>query len=366
MNPIDPQVGKNYEDFWMSRNDRGIMYLTYGKPGEGPARFLKPWMPEGRGWNIAVSHEYYMKTGDLSRVTEALDYVEGELDAIGYAAEGYRGWWYNLGPGVVAAFLSGFSRFAEHSVWFELDKPMEYSAIKAIDPQAVNRVARCTREVAEMIVKRFGGNTIISQTDLGGVVDILASLRRTGQLLLDCADSPEEIVASLPVIEQAWKNHFAYFDRLFSAANAGWRSTWIPILSGKPFYSSQCDFCFMISPSMFRELVLPSLSREAEFLGRVVYHLDGPGEVPHLDMLCSIPEIKVIQWTSGAGEAEVWDEKWHPLYKRIIDHGKKILLFYHGDEALVRKLYTKFPAKEFCLVLHAPGEKQARIIESLR
>jgi 5-methyltetrahydrofolate--homocysteine methyltransferase len=122
----------------------------------------------------------------------------------------------------------------------------------------------------------------------------------------------------------------------------------------------------MISPAMFRDLVLPSLTREAAFLGRVSYHLDGPGEVPHADMICSIPDVQIIQWTPGAGEPESWDEKWYPLYKRIIDHGKKILIFYTADEGLVRKLYSKFPAKEFCLTMHARSEKEARVFEALR
>jgi 5-methyltetrahydrofolate--homocysteine methyltransferase len=354
-----------YEEFWNGRNTRGIINCSYTRPGKDPESLAKSWMPAARGWTIAVALDHYIRTGDKSCIPEALDYVEAGFGNVGYAAEGFPAWWFNLGPGVVAAFLTGFSRFVDHSVWFELDQPMDFAAIRALDPVRITEYASKTREVAGMIVERFGGKVLLSQTDLGGVVDILASLRRTEQLLFDCADSANDVKSCLPIIESSWLGHFRHFDKVFSAANDGARSSWIPLLSREAFYPSQCDFCYMISPDMFREFVFHSLARESKAVGRIVYHLDGPGEVPHLDMICSIPEIRVVQWTAGAGEVDVWDEKWFPLYKRIIDHGKKIFLFYHGDESLIRRLYSKFPAKEFCLSIYAPDEDAARRIEAL-
>jgi len=359
------QIVAQYEEFWQGTNDKPLLNLSYTDNKKDINNFIKPWMPSEYGWSMAVAYEKFLKTGEISYVTEALDYYEAEIDNVECCASGFKRYWYNLGPGVVASFISGFFKFAQHSVWFELDSSMSFNKIRTYHSDYINEYGKKALEIAKVIVDRFKDKIIIAQTDLGGVVDILASLRRTEQLLFDCIDNPEEIKTSLPVIESIWREYFLRFDRIFAEANKGLRSSWIPLLSKQPFYPLQCDFCYMLSPEIFEDIVFPSLKRDALFLKRAVYHLDGPGELPFIDMLCSIPEIKVIQWTAGAGEKPEWDEKWFSLYKKIIDKGKKVFLFFHHDKELVKRLFSKLPSKEFCLSIHAPDYKTASDIEQL-
>ena len=58
----------------------------------------------------------------------------------------------------------------------------------------------------------------------------------------------------------------------------------------------QCDLSYMISPQMFGRFVLPELAASCRRLGNPAYHLDGPGEIPHVDMLLSIPELRAMQY----------------------------------------------------------------------
>ena len=98
------------------------------------------------------------------------------------------------------------------------------------------------------------------------------------------------------------------------------------IPSEKPWYPIQCDFCYMISPDQFEEFVLPHILKQVEYMPRSIYHLDGQGEIPHLDMLLDIPDLTGIQWVAGAGQAPLTDEKWFDIYRKIQDKKKNLVL----------------------------------------
>ena len=56
---------------------------------------------------------------------------------------------------------------------------------------------------------------------------------------------------------------------------------------------------------MFEEFVLHTLQRDCLALTNTLYHLDGEGELRHLDRLLSIPALKAVQWVPGAGKPNV-------------------------------------------------------------
>ena len=78
---------------------------------------------------------------------------------------------------------------------------------------------------------------------------------------------------------------------------------WMNIPSSKPWYPIQCDFCYMISPEQFEEFVLPHLVEQVEHMERSVYHLDGVGELTHLDTILDIEGLTAIQWIPGGGRS---------------------------------------------------------------
>jgi hypothetical protein len=82
----------------------------------------------------------------------------------------------------------------------------------------------------------------------------------------------------------------------------------------------QSDFSYMISPRMFQHFVLPSLTSWCDALDYAFYHLDGPGQVKHLDVLLSIPRLRGIQWVPGEGRPPA--HEWLPLLRRVRDAGK--------------------------------------------
>ena len=62
------------------------------------------------------------------------------------------------------------------------------------------------------------------------------------------------------------------------------------------------------------------------------YHLDGIGQLAHLDSLLSLPNLQGIQWVPGEGEPVLRD--WSEVYAKISKAGKKLQVYYNLDKYL--------------------------------
>ena len=65
----------------------------------------------------------------------------------------------------------------------------------------------------------------------------------------------------------------------------------------------QRDFAYMIGPDTFDEFIVPELTASSGRLQRPFYHLDGKGELVHLDRILAIPGPAGVQWIPGDGAA---------------------------------------------------------------
>ena len=114
-------------------------------------------------------------------------------------------------------------------------------------------------------------------------------------------------------------------------------------MSKSPSYILQCDFCYMIGTGMFREFVLPTLMRDCESLPHTIYHLDGVGELNHLDDILGIEKLDAVQWVYGDGKPGA--RHWLDVYEKIAAAGKRQMIvgsiedFAHVSQAIGRGLY---------------------------
>jgi len=132
-------------------------------------------------------------------------------------------------------------------------------------------------------------------------------------------------------ITKLWIRYYDELDDIIRPACRG-TSAWAPIWSTGKTYMLQCDFAYMISPAMFRRFVVPDLAACCEHLDHGFYHLDGKGQIPHLDHLLSIPRLKGIQWIPGRGNPS--SDHWLDLLKRIRDGGKLCQVYVTPEGAL--------------------------------
>lgn len=270
---------------------------------------------------------------------EVIDRYQVRLEHTLYFGDAFPKWWPNYGPGVVAAFLGANVTYDWDTVWFS---PGQEKPITAEQPchdennPWWQRVKDLTRTAAD----RWGGNVSVGYTDLGGNLDIIASLRSSQKLLIELVDEPEEVARLVGEITRLWLRYYDELSAIIQPRSRG-TSPWAPIWSPGRCYMMQSDLSYMISPRMFERYVLPDLQACCAAMQHRFYHLDGKGEIAHLDHLLGLKELDGIQWIPGDGAPP--PEEWLPLLKRIIDGGKLCQLYVspQGARTIVRELGGK-------------------------
>jgi hypothetical protein len=92
-------------------------------------------------------------------------------------------------------------------------------------------------------------------------------------------------------------------------------------------------------------------------------HLDGKGQIRHLDLLLSLEHLRGIQWIPGDGAPPA--EEWLPLLKRIREGGKLCQVYVTADAA--RKIIKELGGKGFALEIvdDLIRDQAERLVEEL-
>ena len=313
-----------YEKFWnrepLSRPILNISAFA-GEPYRKPESLEEKWLDEGYILDAAI-HKHRNSY---------------------YVAEGVPSLFTNLGPGCLAACIGGNYELNDRTVWFDRHPIIDdWEAPPTIQCNPDSEMWRHVERIQDKTLSCDEINTSI--TDIGGILDIICSLRGTENMLYDLYDYPDEVKKCTELVTELW---FRAFDRQVEKIRGAGQTfnNWINIPSSKPWYPLQCDFSYMISPAQFEEFVLPHLVAQVNHMERSVYHLDGVGEIPHLDMLLDIDGLTGIQWVAGGGQPPLTDERWLSLYRKIQEKGKNLILMsglsirdLKGSERLVKSL----------------------------
>jgi len=269
---------------------------------------------------------------------QVIDFFQNNLENRYFFGDALPRWWPNFGPGIVAGFLGAnvHCRPEQGTVWFDVDQQMPIEDLSfEFNPE--NAWWRRVKDLTGTAVERFKSQVSVCHTDLGGSLDILASFRTANQLLMDFYDAPGQVLRLCNEITGAW---LRYYDELYNIIQPSGRGTsnWAEVWSPGKCYMFQSDLSYMISPKMFEEFVMPDLSEGFAKMDHTFYHLDGKGQIAHLDLLLSMEELDGIQWIPGAGEPP--PEEWLPLLKRIRERGKlcQVYVTAEGARKIVREI----------------------------
>ena len=271
--------------------------------------------------------------GDFSKspedVIEEMDYNIRNTECYGDAYP--FAYWAFFGAGTVASYLgSPVEPSAKtDTVWMHpLPGEPELKDIHlTLDPK--NPWYNRCKDLYWAAVKKWRGKVLIGMNDLGGELDIIASLVGTERLLYELLDEPEEVARLCREVHEIWLKVYWEFMGILSENNYLF-GDWLGLLSKTPYYTQQCDFSYMISPKMFNEFVFPYLEDTAARLTHSLYHLDGKGELPHLDKIMSIDKIQAIQWQPGDGAG--FGYKWIEVYRHIRAAGKKMHIISSNED----------------------------------
>lgn len=325
---------RDVEAWWAGELPRPLVYLAVTDPVPLPRRF-----------------GYFTNYPESMSADEIVDLYEPALAATRWYGDAFPWIWCNFGPGMLAGFLGSRVQSVtdpSETVWFS---PARRVPIGELDLRydAENRWWKRVRAVSEAFASRFGPGLVFGHTDLGGNLDVLASFLETEGLLYELTDHPEEVDRLVGEITALWLRYYDEQAALLRRLGTRGTSSWAPILSPGSTYMLQSDFCYMISPAMFERFVMPDLTACCEHLDHAFYHLDGEGELPHLDKLLSIPRLRGIQWVPGDGKPR--PEGWPELLKRIRDGGKLCQVSVTPEGA--RRIVREVGGRGFLFVLSA-------------
>lgn len=313
------KVRQTYHQWWAGELDRPIIPVElYGRDPGRP-------QPAAPLLDQSTCH-------DFSWSPEALiDRLDYELESKLFLGDAFP--FINLdvfGPGVGAAFMGAKLDNSSGRVWFwqPADLPIQEIHIE-YDPH--NSWFCRLKELCSAAMQRWQGQVLVSMTDLGGNLDLVATFVTTEKLLLALYDAPDQVLRLLWEAHEAWHRYYSEINDLLQPVNPGY-SDWSSIYSDQPSYMLQCDFSYMVSPRMFRQFVLPELQATCRRLPRSFYHLDGIGQIPHLDQVLSIAELDGVQWVPGDGKPDCGH--WPEIYQKIQAAGKKMQLIVGGFPAI--------------------------------
>ena len=312
------QTKDNYRKWWAGELDRPLINVSLS--GRDPGR-PEPELP---------FHGYTAFYDESVSAEEIVDRWLYNIQCQYFPGDSFPNARCNFGPGVIAAFLGLTlqSSMEAGTVWYHPETVSEIADIHLkFDPE--NRWFLRVTDIARTAVERFDGLIQVNGTDLGGNLDVLSSFRPGELLCMDLYDSPEEVERLTWEIHEMWWRYFEALDEVLQPANPGY-TAWAPIYSEEPYYMTQCDFCYMIAPNMFDKFVKPELAATCKRLTNPFYHLDGPGQLPHLDSLLEIAELKGVQWIPGAGQPDI--TQWPEVYKKIHKAGKLIQIYDNQNE----------------------------------
>ncbi len=312
-------------------------------------------------YGIFVSYDIIHKWADKGYDHEyLLEKVERQAASTYYGGDIIPFFRLNLGPGSLASYLGCQANFADDTVWFGPPILHNWNSFK-IQFNPHNTLWKVTKELTLLASKRGKDKFLVSFADLGGVMDIIASLVGTEKLCLDLLRYPNKVKELRNHIVKVW---IECYDELFNIVKKNQKGTlgWLPVLSPGKTYPLQCDFSAMISPEMYEEFVAPEIQTLARHLDNVSYHLDGPDAVKHLDIILDIPEIDAIQWvpgvpSQGTGSAIPWISMLRKIQKR-----KKSLYIYASEPGQVERLISELSPEGLLICTSCDSEEEARCL----
>lgn len=241
---------------------------------------------------------------------------------------------YMRSTGVLGAYLGQdyHININQGTIWF---KEMKGKELTEIVPKLDVTMPLYQRslDLIKAFSNYYGDDIALGIANLGGMMDIVESMRGANNSLMDLYDDPDEILRLNDNIYEAFKQAYQEMIDAIDLNNTLGYTGWISLLSQKPYFISQCDFCCMVGPEQFDEFIIDTLKKEVALIERSFYHLDGPGAIRHLDRIIECG-FKGIQWINGAGSKPLNDPCWNEIYQKVHDANLLLQVNISGKEEL--------------------------------
>lgn len=320
-----------WRKFWARENERPLICarnLSTKIPSPYPLTYY-------RGW-----HEEYRR--------ELFDNIDAFFQDSQFHAEAIPFFPSSLGPDSFAAALGGTLTFIPEQLSTNWMHPFvsnwtDFSC--SMEQIRLNDSYRKWVSFAKELAEAGKGKYFAGVADLHSGMDALSAMRGPEMLCLDLFDDPNGVAEAMRQVRRVYADLYIDLQKARSVGATEGSLGWIPSWSEGRFAVTQCDFGCMISVEDFVQYQLPAIREELDFLDNSIYHLDGPGNLRHLDTLLQLEKLDGIQWVSGAGEKPMW--QWTEVLHKIKDAGK-LMQIHDLEIADVKYVHRKLGGYRGC------------------
>jgi len=345
------ETQEKFTNYWQQQNTGRPLMIVVAKKEEA-----KPLPTELKAVDMVDKYQ------DANRmVARYRHFCENHL----FLAESFPNMSVDFGPGSIAAYLGSDIEFRPDTIWFtEVVDDWEETPKLTFDPE--NKWFQRHIKLYKDIHKQAAGDFLIPIPDLMENIDVLVSLRGGQNTIYDLIDEPkivEERIAEVSDVYFEYYNHF--YEIIKDPVDESCAYTVFQIWGKGKTGKIQCDFSALMSPAQFHDFIKEPLRAQAKQLNNVLYHLDGPDAIKHLDALMEIEEIDALQWTSGDHGPDGTLEDWYVIYDKARLAGKSLWIkIYTGDldEQIrgVDKLVARYGSHSMLLHFDIMSEADAK------
>lgn len=309
---------QRFDDYWKCQNTgRPIMRVTGIKPEYDPYG-----LPAGLK-SKDMEDKYMNAQGIVNRFRHYCETHE-------FLGESFPNLNADFGPGSIAGYLGSEIVFQDKTVWFEpCVEDWEGCKPLVFDPENIWFKKHIT--LFDECKKLIGNDFPIAIPDLMENVDVLASLRGAQELIYDMIDEEEEVVRRVQQITDVYQKYYDAFYK-YAQYEGGSAYTVFQIFGSGKTQKLQCDYSALLSPEYFRTFVLDSLKQAVKGVDNVLYHLDGPDAIKHMDALMEVDGINALQWTSGDHGPDGTLEEWDVIYDKARAANKALWVKVYSGE----------------------------------
>lgn len=260
---------------------------------------------------------------------------------------------FDLGAVAYAGFFQGARYRHTDSIWFF--PSLKDGELPVFNPDSA--LYKAMLDIGALLAREGRGRFLVSMPDHAGILDCLAHLRGTENLLMDLVDDREWVKACCAEIQRVWNRVVEEAYGILRPCNEGgsgigWLNVWAP---GK-INQMQCDLSVMISRDDFQELVMPELEACMKWMDHSLYHFDGVEQIRHLDILLGLKELEAIQWTCVDGQPP--PTRYLDELRRIQKAGKRLVIL-HPEADVIETLSRELSSKGLLLVTTAEDRQSA-------
>lgn len=304
------KIFKELEKWWRGEGDKPLIGISILKD--------KNFINQNKFW----PDENHLP--DFEKIVSSQVKNTRKLQHLGISYPALPHQWASRGtPMVMCAYLGSRTIFREETVWFErfID---DWNKTK-IEFDERNFWVQTSKKLMETQIENIDDEMIFWMPDFGDALTCFSLMRGVENLLIDIVEIPEIIMEKIDEFVSAWIKAHSFFHQIYRRKLPG-DASWLLWAPGRT-YACQSDFSTMISPGMFEKFVVYELEKIKDYLEYIAWHLDGPDEIKHLDILLSLPYIRAIQIVPGAGKPPCASSLWLPQIEKVLQKGKRVILY---------------------------------------